>query len=95
MSNEEIMEIVFKELSEYFEEFKSGSVIDHLIIKEKRATFKPTIENSVARQNLKSNYNNILFAGDWTNTGLPATIESAVKSGEMVADTISAFSQKL
>lgn len=95
MSNEEILELVFKELSEYFEEFKSGYVIDHLIIKEKRATFKPTIENSVARQNLKSNYNNILFAGDWTNTGLPATIESAVKSGEAASDIISALYQKL
>ncbi|MDZ7765484.1 MAG: FAD-dependent oxidoreductase [Melioribacteraceae bacterium] len=95
MSNEEILELVFKELSEYFEEFKSGYVMDHLIIKEKRATFKPTIENSVARQSLNSNYNNILLAGDWTNTGLPATIESAVKSGEAASDIISSFTQNL
>ena len=36
----------------------------------------------------KTKYSNFFLAGDWTDTGLPSTIESAVKSGKMAVDMI-------
>jgi len=86
LSDEKIFTIVKNELKKYFTSFESQNIYQHLIIKEKRATFKPTIENTIARKDLVNNYGNILLAGDWTNTALPATIESAVKSGQFVID---------
>jgi uncharacterized protein with NAD-binding domain and iron-sulfur cluster len=41
------------------------------------------------RPNSKTSIKNLFLAGDWTNTGLPSTIESAVKSGSIAADYIS------
>ena len=40
------------------------------------------------RPNSKTEIKNLFLAGDWINTGLPSTIESAVKSGRMAADLI-------
>ena len=59
------------------------------IIKEKRATFVPSIGTLGKRPNCKTTINNLFLAGDWTNTGLPSTIESAVKSGRTAAEIVS------
>ncbi len=58
------------------------------IIKEKRATFIPLNEIIGNRPNAKTNITNFILAGDWINTGLPATIESAVLSGKTAAEII-------
>ena len=51
------------------------------IIKEKRATFAATPEQNKRRPATRTICTNLLLAGDWTATGLPATIEGAIKSG--------------
>ena len=51
------------------------------IVKEKRATFAQTAGSTKSRPNAKTPWKNVILAGDWTNTGLPATIEGSVKSG--------------
>ncbi len=56
------------------------------IIKEKRATFAATPQEEARRPGPRSNYTNLLLAGDWTATGLPATIEGALRSGNRAAD---------
>lgn len=56
------------------------------IIKEKRATFAATVEENARRPAAKTSYANLLLAGDWTATGLPATIEGAIRSGYRAAD---------
>ncbi len=56
------------------------------IIKEKRATFAQTPNNVRRRPGSLTRYNNLFLAGDWTNTGLPATIEGAILSGQIAAD---------
>jgi len=58
------------------------------IIKEKRATFSQTPEQMERRSGPRTEYENVLIAGDWTDTGLPATIEGSIRSGETVAATI-------
>lgn len=55
------------------------------IVKEKRATFAATPEQNALRPSAKTAWNNLILAGDWTATGLPATIESALRSGQTAA----------
>jgi len=58
------------------------------IIKEKRATFSQTPEQIGRRPGPHSDFDNLMIAGDWTDTGLPATIEGSIRSGETVAAKI-------
>ncbi|WP_277968744.1 hydroxysqualene dehydroxylase HpnE [Sphingomonas echinoides] len=55
------------------------------IVKEKRATFAATPEQDARRPETRTQWRNLFLAGDWTQTGLPATIEGAIRSGEAAA----------
>lgn len=55
------------------------------IVKEKRATFAATPEQDARRPVARTRWRNLVLAGDWTATGLPATIEGALRSGETAA----------
>jgi squalene-associated FAD-dependent desaturase len=51
------------------------------IVKEKRATFEATPEQQRRRPGARTKLGNLVLAGDWTDTGLPGTIEGALRSG--------------
>jgi squalene-associated FAD-dependent desaturase len=55
------------------------------IVNEKRATFAASPEQDAKRPGPKTEWRNLFLAGDWTQTGLPATIEGAIRSGERAA----------
>ena len=55
------------------------------IVKEKRATFAATPTQDALRPPATTRWRNLFLAGDWTQTGLPATIEGAIRSGETAA----------
>jgi uncharacterized protein with NAD-binding domain and iron-sulfur cluster len=55
------------------------------VIKEKRATFAATPAQERRRPPCHTAFNNLMIAGDWTATGLPATIEGAIRSGSSAA----------
>jgi hydroxysqualene dehydroxylase len=55
------------------------------IVKERRATFAATPEQAALRPKALTRWNNLFLAGDWTDTGLPATIEGAIRSGHKAA----------
>lgn len=57
----------------------------HCVIKEKRATFAQIPAEVKKRPGTVTGIGNLLLAGDWTDTGLPATIEGAVRSGHAAA----------
>jgi protoporphyrinogen oxidase len=86
-SDEELMEMVIIEMKKYFllnPEFISA----YKIIKEKRATFIPSINVIDNRPSQKTSVKNLILAGDWVDTRLPSTIESAVKSGRLAAEML-------
>jgi squalene-associated FAD-dependent desaturase len=60
----------------------------HRIVKEKRATFAQTPEQIRRRAAVRTEWANLFLAGDWTDTGLPATIEGTIRSGRMASETV-------
>ncbi len=58
------------------------------IVKEKRATFAATPAVLARRPPARTPLANLVLAGDWTDTGLPATIEGAVQSGHVAAGLV-------
>jgi squalene-associated FAD-dependent desaturase len=58
------------------------------IVRERRATFAATPAQNARRPAAATAWRNLVLAGDWTDTGLPATIEGAVRSGNRAADLV-------
>ncbi|KAA1011789.1 NAD(P)-binding protein [Paraburkholderia panacisoli] len=58
------------------------------VVMEKRATFAALPDQETLRPGTRTRWNNLMLAGDWTATGLPATIEGAIRSGQKAADTL-------
>ena len=58
------------------------------IVTEKRATFSATPDQEKRRPGTRSSHDNLFLAGDWTKTGLPATIEGAIRSGRTAAAAV-------
>ncbi|MFM0629568.1 hydroxysqualene dehydroxylase HpnE [Paraburkholderia xenovorans] len=58
------------------------------VVVEKRATFAALPDQETRRPRTRTRWNNLMLAGDWTATGLPATIEGAIRSGQKAADTL-------
>ncbi len=55
------------------------------VIREKRATFAATPAEDARRPGPITAFSNLVLAGDWTATGLPATIEGSIRSGNTAA----------
>jgi len=66
----------------------SGAMPPWQIVRERRATFAATPEENARRPGSKTALGNLYLAGDWTDTGLPATIEGAIRSGNRAADLV-------
>lgn len=56
------------------------------VIKEKRATFAQTPAGWRQRPAARTRWRNLVLAGDWTDTGIPATIEGSIRSGNTAAN---------
>ncbi len=78
---EELSALAQNELKRFYPAAAASRVIHALIIKEKRATFSPSVGIEQFRPGPSTSLGNLFLAGDWTDTKLPATIEGAVQSG--------------
>ncbi len=58
------------------------------VVKERRATFAATPAQERLRPGARTGLANCALAGDWTATGLPATIEGAIRSGRQAAKVL-------
>ncbi len=67
----------------------------HRIVKEKRATFAQTPAEVARRPAARTAWENLILAGDWTDTGLPATLEGSVRSGNTAAKAVAEVQQAL
>jgi hypothetical protein len=74
------------ELREAFPEARPAQLIEARVYKERRATIRSTPEAQRLRPGPTTPVNRLLLAGDWTDTGLPPTIEGAVQSGHFAAE---------
>ncbi|MEW6194681.1 MAG: hydroxysqualene dehydroxylase HpnE [Bacteroidota bacterium] len=88
MDNTKILKEIYSDLEIFFPIFKSNFIADSMILKERHATFIPDIKSSYERKKINFNFENLFVAGDWTNTELPSTIESAVLSGKISAQSV-------
>jgi zeta-carotene desaturase len=87
-SKEELLAIALLELGELFPAVQKAKLRHSLIIKERFATFSPTWEAQQLRPTARTPVRGLYLAGDWTATGLSATIEGAVQSGYTAARAI-------
>jgi len=88
MTGDELVELVKRELSEPLPKIKEASLADSVVLRQPRATFKPLPGSSDKRPPQDPGIPGLFLAGDWTDTGWPATMEGAVRSGYYAADEI-------
>jgi zeta-carotene desaturase len=84
-SKEELVAISLRELREMLPAARKAKLLHSLVIKERFATFSPSPEAELLRPSARTPVRGLFLAGDWTATGLPATIEGAVQSGYTAA----------
>jgi zeta-carotene desaturase len=87
-SKEELLATALGELRQLLPQAGKAELRHSLIIKERFATFSPTWEAERLRPSARTPVRRLYLAGDWTATGLPATIESAAQSGYAAARAI-------
>jgi zeta-carotene desaturase len=76
------------ELAEFFPRVNDAKLEKVTLIKEVRATFGVPPGIDAARPGPASSWPQLFLAGDWTATGWPATMESAVRSGHLAAEAL-------
>ena len=87
LSNEELVRIALDDLAAIYSSRVAAPVHD-VVIREKRATFSCTPAVEPLRPGAETPVGNLFLAGDWTDTGYPATIEGAIMSGNRAADLL-------
>jgi squalene-associated FAD-dependent desaturase len=87
-SRQEIIDLALNELREFFAESREANLVKATVIKEVNATFSPRPGIDQYRPSQETSWPRIVLAGDWTATGWPATMESAVRSGYLAAEEI-------
>jgi zeta-carotene desaturase len=87
-SKAELLALAVRELGELLPEARRAKLEHSLILKERFATFSPSPEAEHARPTSRTPIRRLYLAGDWTATGLPATIEGAVQSGYTSAQEV-------
>ncbi len=84
----EVIALAVRELGEFFPRVKEARLEKAHVIKEARATFSATPAVEALRPAARTAIPNLFLAGDWTRTGLPATMEGAVRSGYLAAEAV-------
>jgi uncharacterized protein with NAD-binding domain and iron-sulfur cluster len=89
--NAELVAAAEDALRRYFPAMKDAAVTRTLVMRETDATFASDPAAEALRPGNRTPVAGLFLAGDWTDTGLPATIEGAVRSGTQAAAEAAAF----
>ena len=87
-SRQDIIDLCWKEVQEVFLAARTARLVKATVVKEVAATFSPAPGCDRLRPGAHSPVKNLYLAGDWTDTGWPATMEGAVRSGYLAAEAI-------
>jgi uncharacterized protein with NAD-binding domain and iron-sulfur cluster len=88
MTKQQLVEMALRDLHKLIPQSLEAKLLHSTIVKERDATISHTVESDTLRPAAQTAMTNFILAGDWTDTGLPATIESAVLSGNIAADLV-------
>lgn len=84
LPNDEIFSMFESELRQVYKTTNTFKILAFKVIVDKRATVNINSQNYQLRPNVVSPINNLFLAGDWVDTGLPATMEGAALSAALI-----------
>ncbi len=90
-SNKKVIDQAVEEIHATYPESRNFKLLHASVIKEPVATFSGRPGFKDLRCTQKTPVENLFLAGDWTDTNLPSTMESAVKSGHLAAQETERF----
>jgi squalene-associated FAD-dependent desaturase len=88
LPKEKLVELAVSEMNRFFPQARQQQPVHSFVVREHDATISHTPGTARLRPTQRTPFHNFFLAGDWTATGLPATIESAVWSGQECARII-------
>jgi uncharacterized protein with NAD-binding domain and iron-sulfur cluster len=87
LANDAIVAAAYRDLGAAIPDVRRARLVRGVAIRERRATFS-LAPGEPARPSIATAVPGFFLAGDWIDTGLPATIESAVVSGHRAAAAV-------
>jgi hypothetical protein len=87
LPNDQLIALAHNELLESLPGARSARLVRGSVVRERQATFSLAPGQPI-RPSTATGLRGLFLAGDWIDTGLPATIESAVRSGQWAAEAI-------
>jgi zeta-carotene desaturase len=88
MPRTEVIDLALRELAEFLPAVRDAKLEKAHVVKEVRATFSAKPGMAKLRPGARTQIGNLFLAGDWTNSGWPATMEGAVRSGYIAAEAV-------
>lgn len=87
-TNDDLVDLALREVRRLVPGATDAELIHGRAVKEKRATFSVAPSVDRLRPGSIGDIQNLVLAGDWTDTGWPATMEGAVRSGYRAAEAV-------
>ncbi len=87
-SRQEIIDLCLAEVRQALPKTRQAELLKATVIKEAAATFSPEPGVDRWRPRQETSIPGLFLAGDWTQTGWPATMEGAVRSGYLAAEAL-------
>lgn len=94
VAREDLARTIWREVAQVTGITEGETLPPWQIVRERRATFAATPDEDAKRPGPRTGASNLLLAGDWTQTGLPATIEGSIRSGFRAAQLVMSPSER-
>jgi squalene-associated FAD-dependent desaturase len=85
---EEVLAEVQSDLADVWPDSRAACLLNWRMVTQREAVFSPRPETEPLRPDQQSSLDNLYWAGDWTRTGWPATMEGAVRSGYLAVERL-------